>query len=139
VTLLAWLTASIFVAIAGCHVYWALGGRRGATDAVPHADGKPLFEPGTATTLSVAVLLLLAALLVLERARLGPGIVPPALGQWGTWTVAAVLTARAVGEFNHVGFFKRSRPTRFSTLDTRVYSPLALLLAIAAAVIAWAA
>jgi len=100
-------------------------------------DGKPLFQPGTAATLIVAGLLAVASVLVLERARLGPGIVPPAVSLWGTWGVAAVLTARAVGEFNHLGFFKRHRATQFARLDTRFYSPLALGLGIGSAIIAW--
>ena len=37
---------------------------------------------------------------------------------------------RAFGDFKHVGFFKTSKNSRFSALDTRYYSPLCLLLGI---------
>jgi hypothetical protein len=136
-TPLAWLVASVFAGVAVLHLYWAFGGLRGSHDAVPHVDGKRLFQPGTAATVVVAGLLAVASALVLERARLGPGIIPPAVSLWGTWSVAAVLTARAVGEFNYLGFFKRHRGTRFASLDTRIYSPLALGLGIGTAIIAW--
>ena len=85
----------------------------------------------------MAGLLAVASALVLARARLALGVVPPAVSRSGTWGVAVVLTARAVGEFNYLGFFKRRRGTRFARLDTRLYSPLALALGIGAAVIAW--
>jgi hypothetical protein len=32
---------------------------------------------------------------------------------------SGALTSRAVGDFNHVGLFKRPRDTRFARLDTR--------------------
>jgi Protein of unknown function (DUF3995) len=135
---LAWIVAPVLGAIAAVHLYWACGGRRGANGAVPERDGQPLFRPGAAATLVVAGLLLVASLLVLARARLTPGVVPPVVSRWGTWGVAAVLTARAVGDFNYLGFFKRRRGTRFARLDTRFYSPLALGLGIGTAIVAWA-
>jgi Protein of unknown function (DUF3995) len=135
---LAWLLASVFAAIAVVHLYWACGGRRGATDAIPERGGQRLFRPGAAATLVVAGLLTVASVLVLARAGLGAAVVPPAVSRWGTWGVAAVLTARAVGEFNYLGFFKRRRGTRFARLDTRFYSPLALALGLGTAVVAWA-
>jgi Protein of unknown function (DUF3995) len=135
---LAWIVASVLGAIAAVHLYWACGGRRGANGAVPERDGQPLFRPGAAATLVVAGLLLVASLLVLARAGLTPGVVPPVVSRWGTWGVAAVLTARAVGDFNYLGFFKRRRGTLFARLDTRFYSPLALGLGIGTAIVAWA-
>jgi hypothetical protein len=86
--------------------------------------------------LAVAFLLAVAGILVLERAGLGPGMVAPAIRRWGTWGVAAALTLRAVGDFNHVGFFKRRKTTAFARLDTRLYSPLALLLGLGAGLVA---
>jgi len=54
----------------------------------------------------------------------------------GTWGVAAVLMARAIGEFNYIGIFKRRRETGFARRDSRIYTPLTLGLAISCAVIA---
>jgi len=47
------------------HIYWALGGKRGLAAAIPSVEDQPLFEPGFADTLLIAVLLLAAAFLVL--------------------------------------------------------------------------
>ncbi len=62
--------------------------------------------------------------------------VPEAVLSWLSFALAAGLLARAVGEFKYVGFFKRVRGSRFATLDTLVYSPLCLLLAIGVALVA---
>jgi len=54
---------------------------------------------------------------------------PPAVLSWLSCALALGLFMRAVGEFKCVGFFQRVRGSRFATLDTLVYSPLCLLLA----------
>jgi hypothetical protein len=129
--------STIFAGLSALHVYWAFGGQGGRTGAIPEVDGKPLFRPGVAGTLAVAVLLAVAGALVLERAAIGPGLVPPTVSLWGTWGVAIVLIGRAVGDFSHVGFFKRRGTTPFARWDTRLYSPLALALGVGAGIVAW--
>jgi hypothetical protein len=42
--------------------------------------------------------------------------------------VALALLARAVGDFRLVGFFKRVKDSVFARMDSRVYSPLCVLL-----------
>ena len=44
---------------------------------------------------------------------------------------------RAIGDFKYVGFFKRVRGSKFARMDTLVYSPLCLLLALGVARVAW--
>ena len=135
--LLVTIAGSVATVLAGLsvlHVYWALGGQRGRTGSIPEIEGKPLFRPGLGGTLAVAFLLAVAATLVLARAAIGPDLVP---STWGAWGVAATLLCRAVGDFNHVGFFKRRRATAFARLDTRLYSPLALALGVGAGIVAW--
>jgi hypothetical protein len=106
--------------------------------ALPEQNGQPIFRPGPASTLAVAGLLAFAGLLVLAHAGRGPAA---ALPRWvvafGAPVAAVVLLARSIGDFRYIGFFKRVRDTRFAKLDTRIYSPIALLLGIATAVVAW--
>jgi hypothetical protein len=129
--------AAVLAGLSGLHVYWAFGGHRGQKAAIPELEGRPLFRPGVGGTLAVALLLAVAGMLVLERAAVGPGIVPPTVSLWGTRGVAAALIGRAVGDFNYVGFFKRRKATVFARLDTRLYSPLALALGVGAGIVAW--
>jgi Protein of unknown function (DUF3995) len=133
---LAWIVALLFAALSAIHIYWAMGGRRGAAHAVPEIDGEPLFRPGAVVTLVVAGLLAVAATLVLQRAGLAPPFGPRSLRRAAVWILAATLAVRAIGDFNYVGFFKRRRETRFAYLDTRVYSPLALGLGLGTAIVA---
>jgi hypothetical protein len=139
-SLLVPVALSVSMAFAGLsvlHVYWAFGGHRGSKAAIPELDGRALFRPGVGGTLVVAFLLAVAGTLVLERAAVGPGIVPPTVSLWGTRGVATLLIGRAVGDFNYVGFFKRRKTTAFARLDTRLYSPLALALGLSTGLVAW--
>ena len=64
----------------------------------------------------------------------------PAIGA-ARWTRGAALAlgllARAIGDFGYVGFFKRKGGDPFARLDTRVYSPLCLLLAAGTLAASW--
>ena len=51
------------------------------------------------------------------------------LSQWSAGVLSLVFCVRAVGDFRFVGFFKRVRGTPFAIWDTRLFSPLYLLLA----------
>jgi uncharacterized protein DUF3995 len=134
---LACILATVFAALAAIHVYWAAGGLRGAAGAIPETEaGSRLFHPGPALTMVVAGLLALAGAMMLLRVGIAPTFVPRVLGRAGAWGVAIALVARAIGDFNYIGFLKRRRATRFAHLDTRLYSPLALALGVGAAVIA---
>ena len=117
--------AVIFGAIAAVHVFWAAGGATTGGAAVPTvADGAPLFRPGRAGTLAVAVLLAAAAAVVLGRAGVTALLAPPVLYRVATWVLGGVLLLRVIGEFRYVGVFKRERGSRFARLDTWLYTPL---------------
>ena len=124
----AWATALVFAALALLHLYWAVRGIRAGSSALPEHDGRSVFVPGRLAALVVSVLLALAALIVLQRASLGPALVPAALLPGAIWTLAVVMIARAIGDFRYVGFFKRVRGTTFAALDTKFFSPIALVL-----------
>jgi len=67
------VAAAALASLGTLHVYWASGGRWMAEVATPKRGGQPLFVPGRAATLVVA-LLLCAALVLLGR-----------MGLWGSW------------------------------------------------------
>jgi hypothetical protein len=114
----------------------AFGAMDGESGAVPSVAGKPLFVPSRASTLAVAVALLLFALLVAATAGALQLGVPLQVLSWLSYALALGLFARAIGEFRYVGFFKRVRGSRFARLDTFLYSPLCLLLAAGVAAVA---
>jgi hypothetical protein len=136
IALIGALTAAILAALGLIHVYWAAGGRWGHGAALPERDGRPLFQPSRFGTLAVAVALLTAAWLIAVRSGLVPLPGLTGLVGFASWALAAVFTARAIGDFRYVGFFKRAARSRFARLDSAVFSPLCLLLGILTAIVA---
>jgi len=140
VVIVAWIVAGTLAAIGGLHVYWAVRGtariaRAGAV--VPEIGGRPAFTPGRTSTLVIAALLEIAALLVALQGKLfAIGGLPPALIRVGALGVAVALAARGIGDFRLVRLFKRVRGTRFARLDSRVYVPLCLALATGIVIVA---
>lgn len=110
------LLIAIFLLLSFVHVRWALFGLL-PLPVVPTKDGAPLFIPSPASTLCVAFLLLVAAFIVWLPWR--PGL----------YLLTVVFTLRALGDLNYVGFLKKVRDTDFAWWDTRLYSPLCLLIA----------
>jgi hypothetical protein len=120
------ILAAILTVLALIHVYWASGGKWGASKAIPKLDGgKPPFVPGPAATFSVAALLLFAA-------SISAGLALTEYRRWLMYAMGAVFALRAVGEFRYIGFFKTVRDTEFAYWDTRLYSPLCLLMSVLA-------
>ncbi len=135
----AWLLIAVFVGLSLVHVYWFFGGQVGRLAAIPEIDGTPVFQPSTLSTCAVAIGLALCAVLIAGTA----GLLVLPLSQtalaWMTRALAVVLLIRAIGDFRLVGFFKRIRHSRFAHLDTAVYSPLCLVLAIGTAIVGFSA
>jgi hypothetical protein len=129
------ITALVFVGLGCLHIYWAFGGSTGSSAAVPQVNGMPSFKPTMTATFMVAAALFAAALAVAA----GSGMILSGLPKWLPITpavvLATILAARAVGDFRLVGFFKTGGDGRFATLDTYLYSPLCLALAISVATI----
>jgi hypothetical protein len=133
--IIAWCVSLVFVALGLWHFRMAFWPAPGG-GAVPSVAGKPLFVPSTRATVAVGVVLLLFAGLVAATGRLLEVGASPRLLSWLSLALALGLLARAIGEFKYVGFFKRVHGSRFARLDTWVYSPLCLLLAVGVALVA---
>jgi hypothetical protein len=137
--IIAWALIAVFVALSLVHVYWLVGGEVGRLAAIPEIDGTPVFQPSTLSTFVVAMGLAMCTLLIAATAGILTLPLSHAVLAWLTRALAVVLLIRAIGDFRLVGFFKRIRDSRFARLDTVVYSPLCLALAIGAAIVGFAA
>ena len=134
--MLALFICCLLGAIAVWHVYLAFALTGEESGAVPSVDGKPVFVPSRRMTFLVAAALLLFASLVAAMAGSITVNVRGELLVGASYALAAGMFARAVGDLEYVGFFKRVRGTKFATLDTFLYSPVCLLLAVAVAALA---
>ncbi|WMD20420.1 DUF3995 domain-containing protein [Achromobacter seleniivolatilans] len=138
--IIAALTSAVFVVLSLWHMYWALGGRLAHQAALPIKNGKPLFRPSAVGTFVVGLALMaFAALVAVNAGLLGTGGAAPAWLRWAGAAVALALLGRAIGDFRYVGFFKRLGDEPFARLDTRVYSPLCVLLAAGVMAAGWPA
>jgi hypothetical protein len=82
-------------------------------------------------------LLLSAALVVGAKASgWSSPFLPNAWSTVATLGVSFAFSARAVGDFRWVGFFKRERGSRFACLDDRIYAPLCVAIGIGALLVA---
>jgi hypothetical protein len=137
--LIAWALIAVFAGLSLVHVYWCLGGRVGVLVAIPEVDGTPVFQPSTVSAFVVAIGLALCAVVIAATAGILTLPLSHTMLAWLTRALAVVLLIRAIGDFRVVGFFKRIRHSRFAHLDTIVYSPLSLVLAIGSAIVGFAA
>ena len=124
------LLSFIFFFLSGLHIYWGLGGRRGLAGTVPiKADGTKRINPSAFDCFGVAFLLLGAAVFALVRSHLLSVTLPSWLLHAVSWVLLVIFSARAIGEFRYVGFFKKVNSSQFARLDTKYYSPLCVLIA----------
>jgi hypothetical protein len=130
------LAAAVLFGLGALHAYWAAGGRWAAGVSVPQRDDHPAFVPGSIVTLIVAALLLAAGLVLLGRLGIWGAWMPRWLFALGAWTLVAVFVARVIGDLRLFGIFKRVTGTPFAWWDTRLYTPLSAMLAIAALIVA---
>jgi hypothetical protein len=127
------LALAIIAFAAAFHAHWAFGGRLGFSVSLPQLpDGAPVmahrlpwWRPAAGV---VALCLLCLALLLLEQAGYMKLPLPPGLVRAALLCVGVAFVARALIPNSYVGFFKSIRTTRWAKYDTRLYSPLFLLL-----------
>lgn len=123
------LLASILLFLAGLHLYWAAGGSWGKRFAIPEVNGHPVFTPSPLVTVAVVLALCGAASVAVVRGYFLFSSLPGSPVHWAAIAIGFIFFLRAVGDFRLVGYFKRVRGTPFATWDTRLFSPLCLLIA----------
>lgn len=120
----------IFVVLSGFHFYWLFGGEWGVEKVIPtkNEDTAPPGIPKVAT-LIVAIGLATIGILYLIKSN----VILVDLPEWfnyAFWIIPIIFTLRAIGDFKYVGFFKKIKNTKFAEADTRIFSPLCLLIGI---------
>ena len=122
----------ILALLGGIHLYWALGGRVSRDGAIPSVNGKALLAPTPAVTALVGIALFAMSGLVGATAGLFITPIPPGVLRVATGLLALVFFGRG----SYVGFFKRVKGSLFAIRDTYVYSPLCMVLAVLAGLVA---
>ena len=126
----------IFITLGGFHFYWFFGGVWGLEKVIPSKGNKAntLTIPKFAT-LIVGLVLTLFGLLYLVKIELISISVPALLANYGYWIIPSIFILRAIGDFNYVGLFKKIKHTEFAKADSKIFSPLCLIIGIIGIVI----
>ncbi|UNY99950.1 DUF3995 domain-containing protein [Zhouia spongiae] len=122
----------IFIALGLVHYNWVIGGNFGLAVALPtDENGKRVLNPKKADSAIVGTGLIAFGVFYL----IGAGVLKASLPDWifnyGGWIIPSIFLLRAVGEFKYVGFFKKIKQTPFGKMDTKLFSPLCLFIAVA--------
>jgi len=124
---------AIIAFAASFHLHWALGGRLGYSVSLPQRpDGEPVMAHRIGwwrwAAGGVALgLVLLGALALAVGGHLASPL-PSGIAKAALILTGAAFVLRAIIPTPWTGFFKRIRSTRWAHYDTRLYSPLFLLL-----------
>ena len=120
----AYVLAAALAALAGLHLYWALGGRWGLSAAL----GRPRVD-ATATVRAAAAVIVLALAVaaagVLARVGVWGRWLPWSLLKWGGWVLVGGLVLVAL-----------ANATSSTGLEQVVFAPIALGLAVLATAVA---
>ncbi len=122
----------IFIILSAIHFYWGFGGRWGTTAVFPTRQDNitPTIMPGKIPTFMVAFTLLGTGIFYLVKFGLFKIYLPNWIDKYGLWIITGIFIARAIGDFNYVGFFKKIKQTPFGLKDTKYYTPLCLCIGI---------
>lgn len=130
---LIYLNTSIFILLAGIHIYWVFGGNWGFKAAIPILENdQQAIKPGVIATLIVAIgLLLFAAIIysnILHHNRV--------LIKYAIYGISFIFFLRGIGDFKLFGLFKKIKKTTFAKNDNRIYVPLCFYLSVSCFIIA---
>ncbi len=124
----------VFLFLGLLHFYWLFGGKWAFNAVVPTTTNTDkIFKPPLLATIVVGLTLLFFAFFFWFRIE-GPLSYPDFINNYLGWAIAAIFFLRAVGDFNYLGLFKRIKNTDFAKMDTHVYVPLCLMIAVMIAV-----
>jgi len=129
ITILSLILFLIFTILSGFHFYWMLGGQWGTDKVFPTKSNEintiriPKFA-----ALIVALGLLAFGLIYFVKTEIIAVKLPKLLSNYAYWLIPSIFIIRAIGEFRYVGFFKKIKETPFAKADTKIFSPLSLLI-----------
>lgn len=124
------IVSIIFTFLSLVHFYWAFSGNAMQEYVIPELNNAKIFTPSKMMTSVIGLGLLLFAFVILGHIGVFELLYLNSVFEYGTWLIALIFFGRAVGDFKFVGFFKKIKNTKFAFWDTRLYSPLSLLISI---------
>ncbi|RIV31377.1 DUF3995 domain-containing protein [Flagellimonas lutimaris] len=129
--ILSILLSLILIGLGMIHFNWVIGGKFGFVESLPTKEnGERVLNPKKIDSAIVGIGLIAFGFFYVLKSGLIEYNLPEWIIKYGSWIIPIIFLLRAVGEFKYVGFFKSVRKTDFAKLDTKLFSPLCLIIGI---------
>lgn len=129
--ILSILLTIIFITLGLIHFNWVFGGTFGFAESLPTKEsGERVLNPKKVDSAIVGIGLTAFGIFYFLQTGLVEYELPTWVMTYGGWIIPAIFLLRAIGEFKYVGFFKSVKTTTFGKLDTKLFTPLCLLITI---------
>ncbi len=121
----------IFILLASFHFYWLFGGIWGLDKVIPskNIDANIISIPKFVTFLVALILVFFAVMYLIKFYPIHFSF-PSLVIKSAYWFIPSIFMLRAIGDFKYAGFFKKIKNTKFSKADTKIFSPLCLIISI---------
>jgi len=128
------INANILTAIGILHIYWLLGGRNSIEYffAANSPFRKKNIKPKKLKLIITSIALFIMAFFFIEQMAGFTKIFNADAFKWGNKIIAVIFVLRAFGNFTYLGFTKSFKKGTFAKLDTYLYSPVCLMIAVLA-------
>ena len=125
---------SVLIALTFLHFFWLIGGKTGLKYAFPHNSKhrNKIYRPRTIVLFFTTLILAVMTWFCLALTDSFNKVFDNETIRWGNRISGIIFLARSVGNFRYVGLTKTFKNTEFAQLDTYVYCPLFLIMAICA-------
>ncbi|MEO7175546.1 MAG: DUF3995 domain-containing protein [Saprospiraceae bacterium] len=134
--ILSILLSLILIVLGLIHFNWAIGGTFGFAESLPTKEnGERVLNPKKIDSAIVGLGLTAFAIFYALRAGLMDYNLPEWIMKYTGWIIPIIFLLRAIGEFKNVGFFKTVKNTDFGKIDTKLFSPLCLIIGIVGIII----
>ena len=129
--ILSILLSLILIVLGLLHFNWVLGGKFGFEESLPTKEsGERVLNPKKIDSAIVGLGLSLFGAFYIFKCGLINYSLPEWILKYGSWIIPSVFLVRAIGDFKYVGFFKKIKNTKFGKTDSKLFSPLCLVIGI---------
>ncbi|EIJ40307.1 hypothetical protein JoomaDRAFT_3362 [Galbibacter orientalis DSM 19592] len=129
--ILSILLSLILIVLGMIHLNWVIGGKFGYVESLPTKEnGERVLNPKKIDSAIIGIGLIAFGIFYMIESGLIEYSLPEWIIKYRGWIIPIIFLLRAVGEFKYVGFFKSVRKTDFGKLDTKLFSPLCLIIGI---------
>jgi len=130
------INTNILAALTIMYIYWFIGGKNSIQYFFPSNSSlrRNRVKPKKWKLFLTAIVL--AAMTWLNVEQIEYFVINPVLHEevflWGNRIISIIFLLRAFGNFTYIGFTKTFRDSTYAKLDTYIYSPACILVAVSA-------